>query len=263
MTATTMPKLNTTKPAPEQLDAWMAQMLDVGYVVIPQALSPDAAAHFRERLEFAPFSQGYETHSTVRLFERGYDFVCLLENEPVFSLAERLFGSNMHIIAMQGHRMDKRTAITQFHSDEIYLQRRPEHDDSVEYPAIINVINCHYYVMDVPLELGPTCVVPRSHRACRQPRPSDGVPPVWRGNKPVALPVKAGDCVIYSNQLWHAGSENKTDRTRVSVVPSYSHRWVAQRFWPFLNYNLSRDILDQCTPRQRVLLGEHPRGAYG
>jgi hypothetical protein len=50
---------------------------------------------------------------------------------------------------------------------------------------------------------------------------------------------------------------------RLSVVVGYTRRFVAQRFWPFLNYNLSRDILDCCTPRQRELLGEHPRGAYG
>lgn len=258
-----IPEFNTVKPGPAQLDAWVAQMRDVGYVVIPGALPPAAAAHFRHRLETEPYSVGYSKHSTVRLFERGYDFVKLLENEPVLSLAERLFGANMHIIALQGHRMTAGNTIDVFHSDELYLERRPEHGDEVEYPAIINVINCHYYVMDVPMELGPTWVVPGSHRACRHPRPSDGNPPSWRGQAAIPLPVKAGDCVIYSNQLWHAGSPNRTDRARLSVVPSYSHRWVAQRFWPFLNYNLSRDILDQCTPRQRVLLGEHPRAAYG
>ena len=39
--------------------------------------------------------------------------------------------------------------------------RRPEDvSDDVEYPPIINTINCHYYVVDVPMELGPTEVVP-------------------------------------------------------------------------------------------------------
>ncbi|MCX5660985.1 MAG: phytanoyl-CoA dioxygenase family protein [Planctomycetota bacterium] len=263
MPVAAIPELCSVKPDPAQLDAWVAQMRDVGYVVIPGALPPAATKHFHDRLATAPYSFGNETHSTVRLFERGYDFVKLLQNEPVFSLAERLFGSNMHIIALQGHRMTTGKTIDQFHSDELYLERSPEHGDEVEYPAIINVINCHYYLMDVPAELGPTWVVPRSHRACRHPRPADGNPPSWRGSKAVQLLVKAGDCVIYSNQLWHAGSPNRTNHARLSVVPSYSHRWVAQRFWPFLNYNLSRDILDQCTPRERVLLGEHPHGAYG
>jgi ectoine hydroxylase-related dioxygenase (phytanoyl-CoA dioxygenase family) len=199
----------------------------------------------------------------VRLFEKGMDFVHLLENEPVFSLAERIMGETMHIIAIQGHRMFQGNEITRWHSDEIYLQRPPNVPDDVDYPPILNVINCHYYLTDVPEELGPTQVVPGSHRACRQPRPEDGNPPRWREQGPVSLTVKAGDCILYSNQMWHRGAPNQTDRTRYSIVPSYSRRFIAQRFWPFLNYHLSRDILDQCTPRQRELLGEHKRGAYG
>jgi ectoine hydroxylase-related dioxygenase (phytanoyl-CoA dioxygenase family) len=135
--------------------------------------------------------------------------------------------------------------------------------DEVDLPPTINVLNCHYYVVDVPMEMGPTAVVPRSHRAGRSPRPEDGNPPKFRGRGPVPLTCKAGDCVMYSNQTWHSGTPNQTDRKRLAVVPCYGRRFVAQRFWPFLNYNLHRDILDQCTPRQRQILGEHPRGAYG
>jgi ectoine hydroxylase-related dioxygenase (phytanoyl-CoA dioxygenase family) len=197
------------------------------------------------------------------LFEKGMDFVDLLLNEPIYTLMERIFGERMHIIGLQGHRMFTGNEVSRFHSDEIYLQRPADVSDDVEYPPIINTINCHYYVVDVPMELGPTEVVPGSHRACRQPRPEDGDPPHWQGQGPVSLTCNAGDCIIYSNQMWHRGAPNQTDRTRLSVVPSYARRFVAQRFWPFLNYSLSRDILDQCSPRQRELLGEHPRGAYG
>lgn len=258
-----IPSFHTTPPEEAQLAAWEAQLTDTGYLVIENALPADAVEHFRRRLETMPPSVGYGSNSLVRLFERGMDFVHLLENQPIFALMERMFGRNMHIIALQGHRMFKGNEVLALHADEIYLQRPANVGDDVEYPPIINVINCHYYVVDVPMEMGPTQVVPGSHRACRNPRPSDGDPATWRGNKPVALPVKAGDCVMYSNQMWHSGTPNQTDRTRLAVVPSYARRFVQHRFWPFLNYNLSRDILDQCSPRQRELLGEHPRGAYG
>ena len=191
------------------------------------------------------------------------DFVDLLLNEPIYTLMEHIFGERMHIIGLQGHRMFTGNEVSRFHSDEIYLQRPEDVSDDVEYPPIINTINCHYYVVDVPMELGPTEVVPGSHRACRQPTPEDGDPPHWRGHGPVSLTCNAGDCIMYSNQMWHRGAPNQTDLTRLSVVPSYARRFVAQRFWPFLNYSLSRDILDLCSPRQRELLGEHPRGAYG
>ena len=258
-----IPEFNTEKPGETQLAAWESALWEKGYVVIPNALPQPAVEHFLNRIKSFPPSVGYGSNSLVRLFEHGMDFVHLLENQPIISLMERILGKNLHIIALQGHRMFRGNEVLRCHADEIYLQRPAHVPDDVEYPPIINVINCHYYLVDVPEELGPTQVVPESHRACRQPRPEDGDPPHWRGQGPVLLTVKAGDCVMYSNQAWHSGTLNRTDRTRYAVVPGYSRRFVAQRFWPFLNYHLSRDILDQCTPRQREILGEHPRGAYG
>ena len=255
--------LNTDKPSEDQLSQWEARLIDVGYIIIPDALPATAVEHFCERIAGFEPSVGYGSNSLVRLFEKGMDFVDLLLNEPIYTLMERIFGERMHIIGLQGHRMFTGNEVSRFHSDEIYLQRPADVSDDVEYPPIINTINCHYYVVDVPMELGPTEVVPGSHRACRQPTPEDGDPPHWRGQGPVSLTCNAGDCILYSNQMWHRGAPNRTDRTRLSIVPSYARRFVAQRFWPFLNYSLSRDILDRCSPRQRELLGEHPRGAYG
>jgi ectoine hydroxylase-related dioxygenase (phytanoyl-CoA dioxygenase family) len=257
------PALNTARPSEDQLDGWKSRLVDVGYIVIPNALPAPAVDHFRERIASFEPSIGYGSASLVRLFEKGKDFVDLLLNEPIFSLMERVFGDRMHIIALQGHRMVSGNEISRFHADEIYLQRPEDVGDDVDYPPIVNTINCHYYLVDVPMELGPTEVVPGSHRACRQPTPEDGDPPRWRGQSPVSLTCNAGDCILYSNQMWHRGATNQTDRARLSVVPGYARRFVAQRFWPFLNYNLTREILDECTPRQRELLGEHPRGAYG
>lgn len=263
MTSQNGPTFNTQKPDDNQLQAWETQLWDEGYLVIPNALPVDTCAHFAKRLESMPADMGYGYNSAVRLFEQGMDFVNLLENEPVITLMERILGSNLHIIALQGHRMNTGNEVLHWHSDELYLKRRPDESDDVPYPPVINVINCHYYLIDVPEQLGPTQVVPASHRACRQPRPEDGDPPTWQSREALSLTVNAGECVLYSNQAWHRGSPNQTDRTRLAVVPAYARRFVAQRFWPFLNYHLSRDILDKCTPRQRELLGEHPRGAYG
>ena len=257
------PPFNTDKPDEDQLCDWEAQLIDKGYLIITNALPAEAVEHFRERLAAMEPSLGYASNSLVRLFEKGMDFVDLLLNEPIYALMERMFGERMHIIALQGHRIYAGNEISGFHSDEIYLERPAEVSDDVDYPPIINTINCHYYVVDVPQELGPTEVVPGSHRACRRRKPEDGDPPKWRGQGPVSLTCNAGDCIVYSNQMWHRGAPNQTDRTRLSVVPSYSRRFVAQRVWPFLNYHLAKDILDQCNPKQRELLGEHPRSAYG
>ena len=254
---------HTEAPTAAELSDWESQLRDSGYLIIPGALPAATVEHFRRRAESLADTYGYPENSPTRMFERGMDFVELLENEPVISLLERMLGPQLHIIAEQVHRMRAGTEVLHWHADELYLQRPEDVGDEVEYPPIINVLNCHYYVVDVPEEMGPTQVVPGSHQACRQPRPEDGDPPEWQGEAPVSLTCAAGDCVIYSNHCWHRGAPNTTDRTWLATVAGYSRRFVAQRFWPFLNYALSRDILDQCTPRQRQLLGEHPRGPYG
>ena len=250
-------------PTEQELAGWEAQLWETGYLIIPGALPAATAEHFRSRVESITNTHGYTANTPTRMFERGMDFVRLLENEPVISLMERILGGQLHIIAHQAHRMRAGTEVLGWHADEVYLQRARDVPDEVDYPPVMNVINCHYYVVDVPEEMGPTQVIPGSHRACRAPRPEDGDPPRWRGAGPVSLTCSAGDCVLYSNQMWHRGAPITADRTRLAVVPAYARRFVAQRFWPFLNYHLSRDILDQCNARQRQLLGEHPRGAYG
>jgi len=266
-----VPPFNTQRPSETQLAEWERTLWDRGYLLIENALPPAAVEHFHSRMKQLPAHWRHESHSIVCLFEQGMDFVHLLENEPVVSLMRRILGERMHIIALQGHRMFRGNEVSQFHSDELYAPQPGEADERDAgaatppggFPPIINTVNCHYYLTDVPIELGPTEVVPHSHRAWRQPRKGDGEPPTFLGHAPVAMTCKAGDCVIYSNQVWHRGRPNLTDRTRMSVVPSYARRFVAQRFWPFLNYNLSREILDRCSPSQRELLGEHPRAAYG
>ena len=100
----------------------------------------------------------------MRLFEQGMDFVTLLENEPMISIIKRVLRDDCHIISLQGRRMSKETEVSSWYADEIFLQRPADVPDSVAYPPIINSINCHYYVMDVPVELRPTQVVPFSPR---------------------------------------------------------------------------------------------------
>src|SRR5687768_2659064 len=113
-----IPEFNTTKPSEEQLSEWEATLWDKGYLIIPNALPPAAVEHFKRRLEMLPVSHGYSPSSLVRLFEQGMDFVALLENEPIISLMERILGNNLHIIALQGHRMRAGTEAHGWHSDE-------------------------------------------------------------------------------------------------------------------------------------------------
>jgi hypothetical protein len=40
-------------------------------------------------------------------------------------------------------------------------------------------------------------------------------------------------------------------------------RFVSQRFYPFVNYQLPSRVLERADERRRRVLGFHPKGAYG
>ena len=116
-------------------------------------------------------------------------------------------------------------------------------------------------------ELGPTQFVPGSHRAGRQPdaedRDADGNP-WYEGRAPVSALGPAGTAVVWHDQVWHRGAPNRsTDRVRWVQQAPYGRRFIAQRFYPFLNYHMREDILERATSRRKRLLGLHGPGAYG
>jgi hypothetical protein len=47
------------------------------------------------------------------------------------------------------------------------------------------------------------------------------------------------------------------------IQTPFARRWVAQRFWPFVNYHLPEEVIARATPRRKRLLGFHGIGAYG
>jgi len=42
----------------------------------------------------------------------------------------------------------------------------------------------------------------------------------------------------------------------------YGRRMVAQKFSPYLHWQFNPQVLQEATPRQRRLLGEHKEAAY-
>ena len=74
----------------------------------------------------------------------------------------------------------------------------------------------HYYLNDMVLELGPTLVIPGSHRAGRPPADESS----WNGNAPCAAMVKAGSVVLFRNEVWHGAAMNSsTEKRYIMQVP--------------------------------------------
>lgn len=108
---------------------------------------------------------------------------------------------------------------------------------------------------------GPTQVVPGSHYSGRQP--NDPREPIFEGRGPISILCRAGEAYLQHSQVWHRGAPNTSDRTRYLLQYAFGQRFVAQRFYPFLNYRMPDHVLEGADERLLRVLGKHPKGAYG
>ncbi len=246
-----------------------------GFLVIPDALPPAQVKRLREGVE-REFERndaeaamyGMERMWRPKMFEHGEAFEALVDHEPIVSLTEQIVGSDCHLIAMSALRTEPGAGISFWHADETVRFPRPEDvplDPRIPMPCFI--VNLNYYLCDVDEELGPTQFVPRTHRSGRAPAKADedaNGNPVHEGRSAVSATGPAGACVLWHDQTWHRGAVNKSkDRIRWVQQAPYGRRFIAQRFWPFVNYHMPEEILDRANPRRKRLLGVHDIGAYG
>lgn len=115
-------------------------------------------------------------------------------------------------------------------STNALLMRTPWHQDAavVEPDADDTpVLTVWIPLCDVPVELGPLCVIPGSHQGgmlTHCPRASgltvaDAELPA---QEPVALPVKAGDVILQNRFMVHASLDNRSaDQVRLSLDVRY------------------------------------------
>src|SRR6201999_903031 len=99
-------------------------------------------------------------------------------------------------------------------------------DERVRVP--IFACTAHYYLNDMTPELGPTLIVPGSHKA--GPPPADEHS--WNGVAPKAALVKAGDVVLFRSDIWHGAWKNSSDQRRYIVQVHFQSRMFFGAYGP-------------------------------
>ena len=123
----------------------------------------------------------------------------------------------------------------------------------------IYITTAHFYLDDMTEALGPTKIIPGSHRSGRANRKHETD---WNGIKEQSFLGKAGDC-IFSQRNWHRGAANTSDQIRHTFMVHYSHRMITQKFPPYPHgFRFDEELLAQASPRQRRLLGDHNKSNY-
>ncbi len=265
-TATHLP----LSPLPEaEMDHILAEFHRDGYCILRNVLTPDEIEALITAIDrifiderFAANRQG--PFIAVRLFETHPIFEQMLTREPIITLVERLLGDDCHLIAENAVRNRPGEAISQFHVDDLLIfpvaEGMDRHDPRLTMPV-------HVLTVQMPLtpvhELadGPSQYIPGSHYSGRQPNDSEH--PDFEGRQPVSIFTEPGDLYLHNGQCWHRGAPNTSEKTRYLFQLSFSRRWVSQRFYPFVNYQLPPGVYERADQRRRRVLGFHTKGAYG
>jgi ectoine hydroxylase-related dioxygenase (phytanoyl-CoA dioxygenase family) len=277
MVTTTLPEVVASKPGQaltaDEMAAVTENFYRDGYAIIRNALPAELLESLIPKAD-AVFDDPKmsETHNRygdlvcVRMFETHNAFRDLLVQEPLIGMAEEVLGGNCHIMAQNCVRNRPGMAIDSWHVDDCVefplTKEFARHDARMRMPVFRMTVQIPLTPIQT-MEIGPTQFVPTSHYAGRQPVLEKGQEPEFDGQGPVSIFTNVGDVYLHNGQAWHRGAPNLSNETRYLLQNSYSSRWVAQRFYPFLNYRMPDHVLVGADERMRRVLGEHPKGPYG
>jgi hypothetical protein len=189
----------------------------------------------------------------------------------VLETVEFLLGEDCHVIANTAwwqHPGDNRHLGRFWHIDAgPHVPRDPgvPWDPRIPYPVF--AIAAHFYLIDCPLEAGPTGVIPGSHVSGQAPpfeRLADDELE-WEGRGTVPIVAEAGDVALFVSDVWHRRlPPGPEDPGRMFVQCHYGRRDLAQRIRPtsVVNHLSAEAIARAHTPREQTLIGMHPLGFY-
>ena len=256
-------------PRPERFpsaEEAVAALFENGFVVFPGVLNLEEVGALRARMD-AMGSQSDEDYVVPGWcynkhvgsdFSQNPDLLDYIDRPGIIEVVDAVHGGDAHLGVNPGpHVMGGSSWITGagramgIHTDYQSYGLPPEAHEKYRLPIYCTTL--HYYLNDLTLEHGPTLVIPGSHKAGRHPVGEC----VWNGIEPQAALLKAGDALLFRNDLWHGAAKNThaTER-RYMMQVHYAHASFGKIYpslrWPALYHPA---VLERATPRQRRLLG--------
>ena len=242
-------------PKVHELFMHVRRLDHVGYTVVPDAISAERLAPIRERFdaliadyENVPSAvvdgastsvKGVGSIDFHRFFEIDPLFEDFMDLPTVLPIVQAARNHDVVLLSsgMGNYRAPNSPAATLWHRDGGPYMRLT------------------IYLDDVTEDVGPTAVVPGSHKDPNRPPPwanHDGQPRALPGMVP--LPAPAGTCLINDTNIWHTAMPNRTSRPRRLVWVVY--KWSTQVYDVRPEWHHSPEfIARQTDPVRRALLG--------
>jgi hypothetical protein len=248
---------------PVDIAAAVQAMYTDGYVIFPGVLDVDEVTELRRRMDgmgsqndddYVVPGWCYNKH-IVSSYHQNPDLLDYIDRPGIIEVAEAIHNGKQggcHVtggsswMTGAGRRME-------LHIDYLPM-RLPEsvhEDQAVTIPIFTST--AHFYLNDMQPELGPTIVVPGSHRAGRPPRDET----TWHGIEPLAVMVKAGDVCLFRGDLWHGAWKNTGEYSRRYMLQIHYGNSIVRKEYPEMRYAelYNPAVLEKATSRQRRLLG--------
>jgi len=251
-----------------QLEQWHTD----GYLHLESVLTQSEVKHFLQEMDRIRALPGYEPDNDPELpmghykwLESAKDldtngfmdrrdlliyspaFIDLMDQAPIFDYILQIMGPNIMLSMTQAivrNATDKFPGYT--HTDGGESLRRIQVTENS--PPI--AVKAMFVLTDVTEEdSGNLTVFPGSQR---NQIPYDGdrmMTPYSPGA--AQLMGKAGDVYLFPHSLWHGPAKNLSSNSRKILLYNYCQLWVRS-----YDHNVTPDIAQKCSPRQRRLLGD-------
>ena len=185
--------------------------LEQGWLHVPGVLTGDALAQAQ-----AEFDRVWETESQpltgTKLLRHPF-FLALIENPMLLDVHRAFFGRGTQLLQYDLLRQGPRSGAAE----------RSWHRDFTHPGDVPLSINTLVYFDDMTEEVGPTRVVPGTHRGSALPPPDKHHDPL---PGEVAAYAKAGDAVFINSAIWHSGGSNRGDGLRRGAYLYYGFWWM-------------------------------------
>ena len=245
--------------APDEVDALADDITRVF-----DELRPDVRVDSRPVEQWTPFR--YEMLNRSAVCQKA------IAHQHILSVIEPLLGEDCHVIANTAWRQapdeESQHGGRNWHLDAGPHIPRPADvpwDPRIPYP--IFAIAAHLFLIDCPLESGPTGVIPGSHMSGQAP-PRDRAADVtltWNGIGAMPIIANAGDVALFVSDVWHRRLPSLAgDPGRFFLQVHYARRDLAQRLRTTAVANQLADatIERAITQRDRTLIGLHEPRFY-
>jgi len=249
---------------PVDVAAAIQAMYTDGYVIFPGVLSADEVIALRRRMDamgsrndddYVVPGWCYNKH-IGSAYHQNPDLLDYIDRPGIIDVAEAIHngaqGGGCHVtggsswITGAGRRIE-------LHLDylPVSLPESVHEDPAVRVPIFTST--AHFYLNDMAAELGPTIVLPGSHRAGRPPQDET----TWHGIAPQAVMVKAGDVCLFRGDLWHGAWRNTGEHGRRYMLQvHYGNGYIGKEYPPLRYAELYDPVVrEKATPRQQWLLG--------